>query len=424
MSGIIKRNVDVAVIGGGPAGLGAAIKARECGADKVLLIERAEELGGVLPQCIHNGFGLHYFKEELSGPAYAYKMIEKLNTSGVEVMLKTMVIDLTEEKKITAVNEQGIMEIDAKAVILCMGCRERPRGAIRIPGDRPAGVFTAGAAQRMINIEGHLPGKKILILGSGDIGMIMARRMTLEGAEVKAVVELMPFIGGLIRNEIQCLRDFDIPVYVSHTITSIKGKDRIESITIAEIDSKRKIIEGTEKEFEVDTLLLSVGLIPENELSRKAGVKLHPITGGPLVDNLWQTNVSGIFAGGNVVHVHDLADYVTESSEFAAENACKYIRGGLKEGEEIPVSCQDNIRYVVPNRIRKNGEDVVMFMRVTQPAEKVEIRVGDIYSRKLDFARPSEQIRIDLPGELIKKCDSGLIVRCVPQEDKNNGGEG
>ncbi|NLF80241.1 MAG: FAD-dependent oxidoreductase, partial [Clostridia bacterium] len=393
MSKIIEKNVDVAVIGGGPGGIGAAIRAREAGAGKVVLLERSEELGGMLPQCIHNGFGLHYFNEELSGPAYIHCLVEKLARTDVEVMTQTMAIRL-EGTRITAMTAQKLISIQAKAVILGMGCRERSRGNIRIPGDRPAGVFTAGTAQRLINIEGYIPGKKVMILGSGDIGMIMARRLTLEGAEVVCLAELLPFIGGLIRNEVQCLRDFDIPVYTSHTVTKIIGKNRLEKIIIAEIDRQRNPLPGTEKEFAADTLLLSVGLIPENELSIMAGIELNPLTGGPVVDDLWQTSVHGIFAGGNVVHVHDLADYVTESSEMAADNAVKYLNGHLRPQRNIAVKAGENIRYIVPNTIVSSQQPVSFFLRVAWPLKNATVRIGGLISKKYPFVRPSEQIRI------------------------------
>lgn len=414
MSKIITKYVDVAVIGGGPSGIGAAIKAKKEGAKDVVLIERSEELGGMLPQCIHNGFGLHYFKEELTGPAYIHNLLKNMENVDINVMTHTMVTCL-KGTQITALTKDAVININAKAVILAMGCRERPRGAVRIPGDRPAGVFTAGTAQRLININGYIPGKRIVIVGSGDIGMIMARRLILEGAEVLCLVELMPFIGGLVRNEVQCLNDFDIPVYTSHTVTNIIGKKRVEKVTIAEIDKEHKIIPGTEKEFEADTILLSVGLIPENELSLMAGVKLNPLTGGPLVDDLWQTSVPGIFAGGNVVHVHDLADYVTESSEIAASNAVKYINGELKSEREISVKAGKNIRYVVPNTIISD-RPVSFYMRVTWPLKNATIKIGNIHEEKLSFARPSEQIRIDIPADKLKSITNEIVVNCYGEE--------
>ena len=318
---------DVIVVGGGPAGLAAAVEASKNGAEKVLVVERDQELGGILNQCIHNGFGLHYFKEELTGPEYAGKFIDMLNETNIEVMLDTMVLDVDEtEKCVHAMNKKnGYMKLEGKSIILNMGCRERTRGAIAIPGDRPAGVFTAGAAQRYVNIEGYMVGKKVLILGSGDIGLIMARRMTLEGAHVKVVAELMPYSGGLKRNIVQCLNDYDIPLKLSHTVVDIHGKERVTGITLAKVDEKGKPIPGTEEEYACDTLLLSCGLIPENELSRELGVKLNPVTSGPVVDESLETNVPGVFACGNVLHVHDLVDFVSEEADRAGTCAARYI---------------------------------------------------------------------------------------------------
>jgi thioredoxin reductase len=415
MSGIQKKAVDIAVIGGGPGGLGAAIRAREEGVKKVILIERSEELGGMLPQCIHNGFGLHYFNEELSGPAYIYKLRKKAEQAGVEFLTHAMVVELKQDK-VVVLHKNSVTELTSQATILAMGCRERSRGALRIPGTRPAGIFTAGTAQRMLNIEGIVPGKAVVILGSGDIGMIMARRFTLEGAKIVCVAEVLPFIGGLIRNETQCLKDFNISVYTKHTVSFIKGRGRIEGVTLAEVDRKFKPIPGTEKDFDCDTLLLSVGLIPENELSRMAGVELNPLTGGPYVDNVWQTNLTGIFAGGNVVHVHDLADYVTESCEAAASSAVRYIRGGLADEVKIAIKAGKNIRYVVPNKITSIGP-VSFYMRVSWPLKDAEVHIGKLYSKKYPFVRPSEQIRIDLPVELIKAVkEEEIIVSCEGEE--------
>ena len=387
MSKIITHETDLAIIGGGPAGLGAAIRAKASGVKNVLLIERSEELGGVLPQCIHNGFGLHYFKESLTGPAYTYKMLQDAQRAGVDFMTKTMAIRVDGENRITALNRDRLLEIRPKATILCMGCRERSFGALRIPGTRPAGIYTAGTAQRLINI-------------------------TLEGAKVLAVVEIMPFIGGLIRNEVQCLRDFHIPVYVSHTIKEVRGTDRIEKIVVTRVDQNRQYIPGTEIEFDADTLLISAGLIPENELSRMAGISMNAITGGPVVDNLWQTSTPGFFAGGNVVHVHDLADYASESAGMAAANAARYIDGDRSQDLDIEVAAGANIRYVVPNRISKLQETVSFYMRVTWPLADATVRIGDIYEKHFQFARPSEQIRIDLPTKELAHVHGQLIVSC------------
>ncbi|QEK10905.1 FAD-dependent oxidoreductase [Crassaminicella thermophila] len=359
---------DIVVIGGGPAGLAAAIEAKKNGVDSILVIERDRELGGILQQCIHNGFGLHEFKEELTGPEYAEKFIVQLKELGIEYKLDTMVLDIREDKIISAINTvDGFMAIKAKAIVLAMGCRERTRGAINIPGTRPAGVFTAGTAQRFVNMEGYMVGRKVVILGSGDIGLIMARRMTLEGAEVLAVAELMPFSGGLTRNIVQCLDDYNIPLLLSHTLIKIKGKNRVEGVVIAKVDENRKPIPGTEKEFECDTLLLSVGLIPENELSIQAGIKLDPVTSGPIVNEAMETNIEGIFACGNVVHVHDLVDFVTAESRRAGENAAKYVKNKLKkDGAVLKTQPGDGIRYIVPHVVRSENieKNLDLFMRV------------------------------------------------------------
>jgi len=345
------RKVDVAIIGGGPAGLAAAIGARRAGIENVLIFEREAYLGGILNQCIHNGFGLHTFAEELTGPEYAARYETQVREMGIPYLLDTMVLEITPEKTITAVNSGGLLEIDAEAVVLAMGCRERARGALNIPGTRPVGIYTAGTAQKFVNLDGYLPGKRGVILGSGDIGLIMARRLTFEGAKVAAVIEMMPYSGGLKRNIVQCLDDYGIPLKLSHTITEIRGKERLEGVVTARVDENRQPIAGTEEYLPCDTLLLSVGLIPENELSKSAGVEISDITGGPIVDESLQTNVGGIFACGNVLHVHDLVDFVSEESERAGASAAEYVKGKRNLAERIPLVGKHGIRYTVPATI-------------------------------------------------------------------------
>ena len=391
--------------------LQVAIKAaKKEGAESILILERDKELGGILNQCIHNGFGLHTFQEELTGPEYAARFIRMVKEQRIEYRLNTMVMDISQDKVITAMSRQeGMYQIRAKAVILAMGCRERPRGALNIPGYRPAGIYSAGTAQRLVNMEGFMPGKKVVILGSGDIGLIMARRMTLEGAEVKAVAELMPYSGGLKRNIVQCLDDFGIPLKLSHTVVDIKGKERVEGITLAEVDENRRPIPGTEEFFECDTLLLSVGLIPENELSGQAGVKLSNVTSGPVVNESLETNIEGIFACGNVLHVHDLVDFVSEEAGNAGRNAALYIHNNgeeeIPEEIKITLSPKNGVRYTVPSEIRTGhmAEEQLVRFRVGNVYKNCYIRAyldGErIFSRKKQVAAPGEMEQIKLKKE-------------------------
>ena len=370
---------DIVVVGGGPAGLAAAVSAKKNGIDKILILERDCELGGILNQCIHNGFGLHTFKEELTGPEYARRFIDQALELGIEYRLSTMVMDISLDDKsgdkvVTAMNRNdGLFHMTTKTVILAMGCRERSRGALNIPGYRPAGVYSAGTAQRLVNIEGFMPGRKVVILGSGDIGLIMARRMTLEGAKVQVVAELMPYSGGLKRNIVQCLDDFGIPLKLSHTVIDVKGKERVEGITLAKVDEHNKPIPGTEEYYECDTLLLSCGLIPENEISKSIGVELNPVTSGPVVNESLETNIQGVFACGNVLHVHDLVDYVSEEAAMAGKKASEYVkRGGIAgdSGKEIQIIATDGVRYTVPKTLHVADMDEELTVR---------FRVGGVY---------------------------------------------
>ena len=431
------KNYDIVIIGGGPAGLAAAVSARKNGAESILILERDKELGGILNQCIHNGFGLHTFKEELTGPEYANRFIRQVRELGIEYKLNTMVMDISDKKIITAMNrEEGMFLIEAKAVILAMGCRERPRGALNIPGYRPAGIYSAGTAQRLVNIEGYLPGREVVILGSGDIGLIMARRMTLEGAKVKVVAELMPYSGGLKRNIVQCLDDFGIPLKLSHTVVDIKGKERVEAITLAEVGADRQPIPGTEEEYTCDTLLLSVGLIPENELPRGMGVEVNPVTSGPKVNESLETNIEGVFACGNVLHVHDLVDFVSQEAAMAGKNAAAYIKKQYRKNQQeapdekpdqtqrtIILEPQNGVRYTVPTTIRP----------AQMPEElTVRFRVGAVYKncyiscyfdderilhKKRKILAPGEMEQIKLTKEQISSAPSLKKITIQIEED-------
>jgi len=404
---MVKSRYDVVIIGAGPGGLAAAIAAKQQGAEDVLIIERDQELGGILQQCIHNGFGLEVFKQDLPGPAYAQRYINEALAAGVETLLDTMVLDITPQRRIFATGARsGFVDLTARAVVLSMGCRERTRAQIRIPGMRPAGVYTAGTAQRWVNVEGFMPGNRFVVLGSGDIGMIMARRLTLEGAKVEGVLEVMPFLTGLTRNYVQCLMDYNIPLHLSHTVKRVIGRNRVEAVESVRVDEKWNPIPGTEVVIPCDTLLLSVGLIPENELSKKAGVLIEPITGGPFVDDRFETNVPGIFAAGNVVHVYDLVDWVSEAGRQAGISAARFASTIRRsENTHVPIKPGDNVRYIVPQTLDRESlaeKNVRLQLRVRQPIESpvwVEVRSHDhLVTRKGElYARPGEIITLEIP---------------------------
>lgn len=408
---------DVVVAGGGPAGMAAALGVREQGAERILIVDREQEAGGILWQCIHSGFGLHHFKEELTGPEYAQRYLEQVLESGIDVLCDTFVADIDRERRLKLMcGHDGVHVVEAGSVVLAMGSRERTRGAVRIPGTRPAGVMTAGFAQKVVNLHGYLPGRRVVILGSGDIGLIMARRLTLEGVEVLGVFEIMPHANGLSRNIVQCLHDFDIPLHLSHTVAEIHGRDRVEKVTVAPVDEQMRPIAGKGWDIECDTLLLSIGLIPENELSRQLNLRMDPVTNGPVVGSTMETSMDGVFAGGNVVHIHDLVDFVSQESLLAGRGAGRHVSGTRLPADNIRLAPGENVAYCVPHTISSERPHTV-YMRVRKPLEKCSIRFGDVLEKKLTYVFPAEMVSLTVqPKFLANFHGDALSVDVVPRD--------